>query len=74
MSERLSRTGYEQTKAKLARLEQRLDAISKRTDLSANRLADVKRSYELMMRQYRHDIKLYEAAVAHSEADQVADS
>jgi hypothetical protein len=74
MNERLSRNGYEQTKAKLAQLEQRLNAINNRTDLSADRLADVKRSYEMMIRQYRHDIKLYEAAEAHSKADQVTDS
>jgi hypothetical protein len=62
MTETLSLAGYEQTKAKLANLERRLDLLTSRTDLSEDRRADVKRSYEQMIAQYRREIKLYEAS------------
>ena len=64
MSEMLTAEGYEQTKKKLRDLEIRLAEIEKRTDLSAERLASVRRSYKMMMREFLRDIKLYEAKQA----------
>ena len=61
MSELLSAEGYEQTKEKLSDLESRLKAIEKRTDLDAEHLTSVRRSYKMMMREHLQDIKLYEA-------------
>ena len=64
MSEILTAEGYEQTKEKLRDLETRLAAIEKRTDLNPQRLASVRRSYKMMIREYLQDIKLYEAKLA----------
>lgn len=64
MSEILTAEGYEQTKAKLCDLETRLAEIEKRTDLNPKRLASVRRSYRMMMREFLQDIKLYEARQA----------
>jgi hypothetical protein len=50
-----------QTKKKLADLEKRLADLVKRSDLSAVHAAEVRRSCERMIRQYRREIKLYEA-------------
>jgi hypothetical protein len=61
MSEVLTVEGYEQTKEKLRDLEMRLAKIEKRTDLDPKRLASVRRSYKMMIREYLQDIKLYEA-------------
>jgi hypothetical protein len=61
MSEVLTAEGYEQTKQKLRDLETRLAEIEKRTDLDTKRLASVRRSYKMMIREYLQDIKLYEA-------------
>jgi hypothetical protein len=61
MSEVLTAEGYEQTKQKLRDLETRLAEIEKRTDLDPKRLASVRRSYKMMIREYLQDIKLYEA-------------
>jgi len=61
MTELLTAAGYEQTKEKLRDLEARLAEIEKRTDLDAERLTSVRRSYKMMMREYLQDIKLYEA-------------
>ena len=61
MTEVLTPEGYEQTKEKLRDLETRLAAIEKRTDLDAEHLASVRRSYKMMMREFLRDIKLYEA-------------
>ena len=67
MVARLSRQGYEQTKAKLANLEGRLAEIERREDLSAAQRREVQRSYREMMQQYCREIKVYEelAAEAH---------
>jgi len=64
MSESLTPEGYKQTKEKLRDLEARLAEIEKRTDLDAEHLASVRRSYKMMMREYLQDIKLYEARQA----------
>ena len=64
MSELLTAEGYEQTKEKLRDLETRLTDIEQRTDLDAEHLASVRRSYKMMMREYLQDIKLYEARQA----------
>ena len=64
MKELLSLEGYEQTKEKLRDLETRLAEIEKRTDLDADHLVSVRRSYKMMMREYLQDIKLYEARYA----------
>jgi hypothetical protein len=61
-------TNYLLAKEKLAQLEARLAALNARTDLNPVHRAEVKRSYEEMIRQYRHDLKLFEAA--HSETIQ----
>jgi hypothetical protein len=61
MTEILTAEGYEQTKEKLRDLETRFAAIDKRTDLDAEHLASVRRSYKMMMREFLRDIKLYEA-------------
>jgi hypothetical protein len=61
MRDLLTAEGYEQTKEKLRDLETRLAEIEKRADLSPSRLASVRRSYAMMMREYLQDIKLYEA-------------
>jgi hypothetical protein len=61
MSELLTAEGYEQTKKKLRDLEIRLAEMEKRTDLKAEHLASVRRSYKMMMREFLQDIKLYEA-------------
>ena len=58
----LTHDGYEQTKAKLQRLEQRLVALAGRTDLSPVHLREAQGSYSEMIRQYRREIKLYEAS------------
>ena len=42
-------------------LETRLAAIEQRTDLDPKRLASVRRSYKMIMREYVQEIKLYEA-------------
>jgi hypothetical protein len=42
----------------------RLVEMEKRTDLSAERLASVRRSYKMMMREFLRDIKLFEAKQA----------
>ena len=60
MSELLTAEGYEQTKEKLRDLETRLAAIEKRTDLVPKRLASVRRSYNMMIREFVQDIRLYE--------------
>jgi hypothetical protein len=62
MTERLTAEGYEQTKEKLRDLQARLAEMEKRTDLTAEHLASVRRSYKMMMRQYLQEIKLYEAS------------
>jgi hypothetical protein len=64
MSEVLTAEGYEQTKEKLRDLETRLAEIEKRTDLDPKRLASVRRSYKMMIREFLQDIKLYEAKQA----------
>jgi hypothetical protein len=58
----LTTSGYVQTKAKLAGLEQRLANLEKRTDLSLTRLEAVRKSYRSMMRKYRREIELYETS------------
>ena len=64
MIETLTVEGYEQTKEKLRDLETRLAEIEKRTDLDPKRLASVRRSYKVMMREFLQEIKLYEAKQA----------
>jgi hypothetical protein len=61
MTQILSQAGYEQTRAKLADMEKRLAELGKRGDLSPIHLAEVRRSYQTMIRQYRRELKLYEA-------------
>jgi hypothetical protein len=62
MTEALSSIGYEQTKAKLAKLEDRLASLVRRTDLGTVHRAEAQRSCERMIAQYRREIKLYEAS------------
>ena len=53
--------GYAQTKTKLENLERRLTDLEARTDLSPLRRLEVRRLYESMIRQYRREMRLYEA-------------
>jgi hypothetical protein len=46
---------------KLANMEARLAALRSRGDLTSIHKQEVERSYLDMLRQYRRDIKLYEA-------------
>ena len=62
MTSDLNDAGDVQTKAKLADLIERRSQISARTDLNPTHRAEVLRSYDRMARQYRREIKLYEAA------------
>jgi hypothetical protein len=62
MTEMLTPGGYEQTKEKLADMEQRLNHLARRTDLSPQHQIGARRSYERMIAQYRRELKLYEAA------------
>jgi hypothetical protein len=62
MTEVLTSAGYEQTKEKLAKMEERLVRLSLRTDLGRQHRSEARRSYEQMIGQYRREIKLYEAA------------
>jgi hypothetical protein len=64
MTPRLTHEGYLQTLEKLAQMEARLVALRERTDVHPSHRTAVERSYEDMMRQYRREIKLYEAANA----------
>jgi hypothetical protein len=61
MIPRLTPGGYAQTKVKLEGLERRLADLEARTDLTPLHLAEVRRSYKTMIRQYRREMKLYEA-------------
>jgi hypothetical protein len=65
MSADLDEVGYEQTKRKLASLEHRLKSLEQRADLNPAHLAETRRSYQEMMRQYTREIKLYEAKRPH---------
>jgi hypothetical protein len=62
MTEPLSHARYLSTKKKLANMEARLAALRVRTDLHPTHRAEVERSYLDMMRQYRRELILYEAA------------
>ncbi len=61
MTTRLTPEGYAQTKTKLENLEGRLTDLESRSDLEPGHLADVRRSYKTMIRQYRREMMLYEA-------------
>jgi hypothetical protein len=65
MTTRLTPEGYDQTKTKLENLARRLADLESRTDLDPTHLADVRRSYKTMMRQYRREMMLYEAEQSH---------
>ncbi len=62
MTEFLTDAGYEQTKEKLSRLQQRLAQLERRTDLATQHQNEARRSYQQMISQYIREIKLYEAA------------
>ena len=62
MTELLTAEGYHQTKEKLAQLEARLAALAARSDLTPVHHEEARRSCEEMIRQYRRELKLYEAA------------
>jgi hypothetical protein len=68
MKDILTDKGYEQTKAKLAQLEQRLTVLRARTDLHPSHHLAAERSYLDMIGQYKRDLKLYEAV--HSQSAQ----
>lgn len=60
MRESLTNEGYAQTQEKLRDLQRRLAEIEKRTDLTPEQLASVRRSYRMMMREFTEDLKLLE--------------
>jgi hypothetical protein len=68
VTEVLTPVGYEQTREKLARLEERLARLAGQTNLSRQHQSEARRSYEQMMGQYRREIKLYEASHPQSSA------
>ena len=70
MNPELTETGYIQTKAKLADLFDRRSRLTVREDLAPAYHAEVLRSYDRMIRQYRREIKLYEAT--HAPASEAA--
>ena len=68
MTSELTEAGFVQTKAKLSDLIERRSRILDRADLSPTHRAEVLRSYDRMIRQYRKEIKLYEASHAPARA------
>jgi hypothetical protein len=67
----LDEAGYRQTESKLADLVDRRSCIVACTDLRSTHREEVVRSYDRMIRQYRREIKLYEAA--HGTAPEAAE-
>lgn len=61
MTEPLTTEGYEHTLEKLRDLKSRLAEIDGRTDLTPSHRVSVRQSYNMMIREYMKDIKLYEA-------------
>jgi hypothetical protein len=61
MTLELTEAGYEHAKARLADLIERKSLLLARADLSPTHHAEVLRSFDRMIRQYRREIKLYEA-------------
>lgn len=61
MTATLTLAGYEQTKVKLAQLEERLAHLEQRDNLSQQHLDEARLSYEQMIGQYRRELKLFEA-------------
>jgi hypothetical protein len=68
MTPELTDAGFLQTKVKLSDLIERRSRVLDRADLSPTHRAEVVRSYNRMIRQYRREIKLYEAARARASA------
>jgi hypothetical protein len=73
MTPPLTEAGYRQTRAKLADLIDRRSRLAARTDLTPARRAEVLRSYDRMIRQYRREIKLYEATHAPAPVSETAE-
>ena len=69
MTPQLTDKGYLRTKEKLAWVETRLAALRDRTDLIESHKAMAMPSYEDMIRQFRKELKLYEATQASSPAE-----
>lgn len=61
MTELLTADGYVHTQDKLRDLQVRLAKLEQRTDLDREQLASVRRSYQMMMREFTQDMRLYEA-------------
>jgi hypothetical protein len=68
MTSELTDAGFLQTKVKLSDLIERRSRVLDRADLSPTHRVEVVRSYNRMIRQYRREIKLYEAARARASA------
>ena len=63
MTEVLTPTGYEQTKEKLADLEQRLAQLSEHaSSMNEKHYEESRDSYERMIAQYLRELKLFEAS------------
>ena len=67
MTTQLTPEGYTQTVEKLDNLEKRLAQLENRKDLSPQHLAETRRSYDQMIRQYCREVKLYEATFAEKQ-------
>lgn len=65
----LNTAGYEQTKQKLAGLAARRAAVLAKPAISEAHRRAVLASYADMIRQYRKEIKLYEAYQEHAALD-----
>lgn len=70
MNEHLDSAGYEQTRRKLAEMLERLSRLEQRSDADPHRVAEVRRSYERMIAQYRREIRVYEVEHPQSIAAQ----
>jgi hypothetical protein len=55
MNPELTHEGYEQTKEKLARLQERLASLDAKKDLSPLHRAEARESYSQMIRQYKRE-------------------
>lgn len=73
MTPLLTPEGYAQTKTKLANMHARLASLRARTDISTIHLREVESSYLDMIRQYRRELKLYEAVHGQAGPETAAD-
>jgi hypothetical protein len=73
MTPQPTEAGYIQTRAKIADLIDRRSRAAARTHLTPAHRAEVLRSYDRMIRQYRGEINLYEATHAPALVSEAAE-